>query len=135
MLALDGFEVERRTIHAIAQAGWAGPVVEDVTKMRAAGCAQSFGADHSVGTVDVGGDRVVGQRIEETRPSRAAVELGVAAEQFGIAHDAVVGAIVVTVPVLAGEGPFGGAALGHLELLRAEALAQSFFPGGGIGGQ
>ena len=133
--ALSGFEIERRAIHAIAEAGWSGTVVEHVTKMRTARRAQCFGADHAVGTVDLGGDRVVGHRIEEARPSRAAVELRVAAEELGVAHDAVVGAVVVAVPVLAGEGSFGGAALGHLELLGAQALAQGLFPGGGIGGE
>jgi hypothetical protein len=52
-----------------------------------------------------------------------------------IAHDAVIGAVVVAVPVLAGEGALGGAALGDLELFGAETLTQGLFALCGIGGQ
>lgn len=103
--------------------------------MCAARRAQCLGADHAVGGIDLGGHGVVRHRIEETRPARAALELGVRTEQLGIADDAVVGAVVMTVPVLASEGALGGTALGDLELLGAEALSEDFFPGGGIGRQ
>ena len=52
-----------------------------------------------------------------------------------VAHHAAVDAVVVAVPVGAGEGPLGAGLLGDLVLQRAEAPAQLRVALGGIGGQ
>ncbi|KAG1648565.1 hypothetical protein GQR58_029736 [Nymphon striatum] len=52
------------------------------------------------------------------------VVLGFAGEERGFAHDALVGAVVLGIPVLAGEGPFGACVLRDLELLLGETSSQ-----------
>ena len=60
--------------------------------------------------------------LEEARPAGARLELRVGREQRRVATDAHVGAVVVAVPVLAGEGPLGAGLAGDLELGRGQAL-------------
>ena len=60
--------------------------------------------------------------LEEARPAGARLELRVGREQRRVAADAHVGAVVVAVPVLAGEGPLGAGLAGDLELGRGQAL-------------
>src|SRR5262249_54490053 len=71
--------------------------------------------------------------LEEARPAGARVVLGVGREQGLVAHDAVVGAVVVAVPVHAGERGLGGRVLRDLVLLRREAVPQLVLSGGGGG--
>ena len=59
-------------------------------------------------------------RLEEARPAAVGVELGLGVEQLGAAHDAVVGAGLVGVPVLAGERPLGAGLLRDVELHRSQ---------------
>src|SRR6202158_2739498 len=49
--ALFRLQLQRRRIDAVAQAGGAGAVVEDVAEMAVALRAQNFGADHAVARV------------------------------------------------------------------------------------
>ena len=54
---------------------------------------------------------------EKLGQPQAGIELGVGSEQRRAAADAVVGARLVVVPVLAGEGAFGGFLAGDFVLL------------------
>src|SRR5205085_9595111 len=73
-------EPKRQPVHAIAQAGRLWPVREDMAEMAAAAAAQDFGPLHEQSSIRPGDDRAR-QWPEETRPARAAVELGRGAEQ------------------------------------------------------
>lgn len=86
--------------------------------------ALDLDAAHAVGGVFDHFEIVVVDRGVEARPSGARFEFRSGAEQFGIAADAVVRAVVVEVPVLAGERRFRAALAGDLILLRCEL----FFP-------
>ena len=120
----SALEAERRGVHAVAVAGGLRAVGEDVAEVGATGRAADLGADHEVRAVldelDLG--RVDG--LPEARPPAAGVELHLGAEQRRVAHDAVVGAGVLGVPVLAAEGPLGARVLGDLVLQRGEPLLQ-----------
>src|ERR1700761_2085793 len=80
-LGLFRLQLQRRRIDAVAQAGRAGAVVEDVAEMAAALRAQHFGPDHAVADVTLLVDMALGGRRGEARPAAAGIELGVGFEQ------------------------------------------------------
>src|SRR4249919_4334145 len=133
-------EAQGDGIHAIAQTGRRRTIVEDVTKVRIAATAGNRRAFHADQIV-TGGDFVyLGDRLPETRPAGAGVELGRGIEQRGVAADAAIDAAIVQVPVFAGERALGagfagdvirarrqlfspfGFALGHFQRLFAAQL-------------
>src|SRR6202048_771070 len=73
-------EHQRKTVHAVAQAGRLRAVVEDVAEMAAAATAVNFGAQHAEGAVLGLADGVL-ERLIKTRPAGAALEFGVGREQ------------------------------------------------------
>ncbi len=111
------FQLQRRRVHAVSEAGRVGSVGEDVAEVGAALSAAGLGPDHAV--TGVGGflHRLLTERLEEARPARPGLELRLRGEQGLTADDAYVGAVVVAVPILAGEGSFGAGLLGDLVLL------------------
>src|SRR5271169_3763601 len=66
-------EHQGKAVHAVAQAGRFGPIVEDVTEMAAAAAAMNLGAQHAEGAVLGCADGVL-QRLVKTRPAGAALE-------------------------------------------------------------
>src|SRR5437764_7325744 len=86
---LAGLECERDAIHAVAQPGRLGPVLEDMPEMPAAASAMHLGAAHEKAAVGLGLDPVFEGR-PEARPSRAAVEFGSGVEQRLAAGGAVI---------------------------------------------
>src|ERR1700722_6406066 len=75
---------QRKTVHAVAQAGRLRPVVEDVAEMAAAAAAVNFGAQHPEGAVLSLADGVL-QRLIEARPAGAALEFRLRGEQRQVA--------------------------------------------------
>src|SRR3954447_26720459 len=73
-------EIQRDTIDAIPQARWRRTVFEDVAKVSAASAAVHFGALHEEAGVG-GRAHCAWNRLEETRPSRAALEFRSGLEQ------------------------------------------------------
>src|SRR5580693_5967838 len=73
-------EHQRKTVHAVAQAGRLRAIVEDVAEMAAAATAVNFGAQHAEGAVLGLADGVL-ERLIKTRPAGAALEFGVGREQ------------------------------------------------------
>src|ERR1700686_5785476 len=71
---------QRKTVHAVAQAGRLRPVVEDVTEMAAATAAVNFGARHPEGPVFGLADGVL-ERLVKTWPAGAAFEFRLRGEQ------------------------------------------------------
>src|SRR5712672_3213173 len=72
-------EDQRKSVHAVAQAGRLRPVVEDVTEMAAAAAAVNFGAQHPKGAVLGLADGVL-ERLIEARPAGAAFEFRLGGE-------------------------------------------------------
>src|SRR6185369_303283 len=67
------FEFQGNAIHAIAQAGRLGSIIEDMTQVTAASPAMNRRPDHAVGCVFGRADGIV-QRRPEAWPAGAAVE-------------------------------------------------------------
>ena len=88
--------------------------------MRIAAVAVHLAADHAVARVGLASHVFFPRRLPEARPAAAGLELVLRAEQLGPAAYAAVLALVVVVPVLAGERALGAVLARHLELLRRE---------------
>src|ERR1700759_26022 len=85
---------QRKTVHAVAQAGRLRSVVENVAEMAAAAAAMDLGAQHAEGAVFRLADRIL-QRLVEAGPAGAAFELGVGGEQRQVAAGAGEGALAM----------------------------------------
>ena len=101
------FEIKRSGVDAIAEAGGAGAVGEDVAEVGVALGAAHFDAAHAVAGVFDGAQGGVRHRFEVTRPAAAGIELRGRVEQGRGAADAAVDAVLVVVPILAGKRPLG----------------------------
>src|SRR5262245_11131239 len=110
-----GLEGHRHTVHAIAQARRLWAVVENVAEMAAAAVAVHRGADHAEGPILLGTDRVV-ERLPKTRPTGAAVELGIGGIERQVAAGACEGALAMLFEQRAGEGPLRRRLPQHREL-------------------
>src|SRR5579859_7605658 len=94
-------EVERSRVHAIAQSGRAGSIGKDMAEVGIAAGAAYLDARHAITCVGMFGDVLAVGGGEETRPAGSGIKFSFRAEQERAAADAVVGAVVVLVPVLA----------------------------------
>ena len=83
-----GDKIQRRGIHAVAQAGRLRAVVKDVPQVRVASRAQHLGASHEKRAVGFGAHVLFGDRLIEAWPSGARLELGIRIEQRRGAADA-----------------------------------------------
>src|SRR5262245_17551607 len=93
-----------------------------MAQVRAAALAVHLGALHEVTVVVLGLDvlRIGGRR--EARPAAAGVELGLGIEEHVTAAHAAIRAILVVVPVAAGEGALGPLLARDPVLLRRQLL-------------
>src|SRR5271157_3784093 len=114
-LALD--EEQRRRIHAVAQAGRLGAIVEDVSQVRVTFCTQHLVAGHAKAAVRVLLYVLLRDRFPEARPAGAGIELGGGGEQGVLAAHATEDAFGMQVPVLAGERLLGTVLAGDVKLL------------------
>jgi hypothetical protein len=90
--------VHGNRVHAVAQPGGGGSVIEDVAQMSITQAARDCGADHHEASVD-GIDHVFRRNgLPEAGPSSAGIELGCGVEQGQGASDAAKKAAVVDVP-------------------------------------
>src|SRR3954447_18999654 len=96
--------------------------LEHVAEVGAAVGAAHLGANAPEGPVLDVLDPVLGERCEEGRPAAVGVELGVRAEQLGVAGPAAVDAFGLGVGVLAGERPLGAGLAQDGVLLPAQLL-------------
>src|SRR6185369_2988119 len=110
-------------IDAVAQAGRAGAVGEDVAEMAVAFRAQYLGADHAVADIALLVDMAVHGGRGEARPAAAGIELGIRFEQRLAAAGAGIGARAVLVLILAGKRPLGRLLAQHGILHRRQFLA------------
>src|SRR6516164_8902536 len=114
------FEFEGDGINALAQAGGIGPVVENMSEMRATTAARDFGAEHTVRTVFGLFDGFPSSRIGETRPAASGMKLGVGTKENISAAHALVGAGGFGRFVLAGEGWLCAFLAGDIIFIRSE---------------
>ena len=71
--ALGRSERQRNAVQAMALSGWAGAIVEDVPQVSIATRAMHFGSGIDEIVVDGGPNSILGNRLIETRPTRAAI--------------------------------------------------------------
>src|SRR4051812_22015612 len=110
---------QRKTVHAVAQAGRLRPIIEEVTEMAAAAAAVDFGTQHPKGAVFGLAERVL-ERLIKTRPAGAALEFGVGGEQRQVAAGAGEGALAGLPQQRARPPPPGPVLAQDLVLLRRE---------------
>ena len=89
-------------------------------QVRAARVAHDFIPHHPMAVVAMHVDRLRRHLLIEARPAAARIELCRRVEQQLAADDAVVLAVFLMVPILAGEGSFGPLLLGDMVLLGRE---------------
>src|SRR6185437_7014569 len=116
-------ELQGAGVPAIALPRRTRPVREDMAQMAATAPAPDLGADHPVAAVLEQLDVLGHRRLIEARPPRSRLELGVRAKQLRAAAGAAVGAVVLEVDVLPGEGALGGGVAQDLELIGAQSFA------------
>src|SRR5208282_716745 len=115
-------EVEGRRVHAVAQPGRPRTIRKHVPQMRIAAGTARLRSSHTItGVGDFLDVLAIGGGIE-TRPPGSRIKFRFRAKKQRATADAVVRAVVVLVPVLAGESGLGAAGAGHLILLRSELL-------------
>ena len=87
-------ELQRGSIHAIAQSSWLGTVIENMSEMPATTFAEHFRTRGKERVVFFSFDRVFRDRLVKTRPTRAGIKLRIRTEQFlsagGAFEDAVI---------------------------------------------
>ena len=92
-------EAERGGVHAVAEPGGFGAVVEEVSEVRVAFGAGDCGADHTKSRVADFGYVLFDDGSPVAGPSGARVEFGGGVEKGVVAADAAVNAFVVKIPV------------------------------------
>src|SRR5215470_7404042 len=120
----DRDEAKRRRVDAIAEAGGAGTVGEQVTQVRVAARGAHLDPSHTVGVVGVLGHVCRHDRLDEARPPGAGVELVGGGEQRLTRHYVHVDARLVVVPELVPERRLGGAALSDVVLFRSQSVLE-----------
>ena len=121
------YETQRGGVHAVAETGGLGAVVEDVAEVRVTFCARDGGADHTERNVANLSNIFPGDRLPEARPSGAGIEFGAGVEERIVAADAAVDAFVVEVPVLPGKGHLGVGAACDVECVFGKLFAPIVF--------
>src|SRR2546428_28645 len=96
-------EAQRRRVHAVAQAGGRGPVVEHVSEMRIGVGRADFGTHREERAIDPLVDVARFEGFREARPPGAGVELVERAEERLAGHDVHLNPRPGVVPVLAAE--------------------------------
>src|SRR5712672_1086793 len=118
----NGLECESGAVHAIAQAGRFGAVIEDVTQMAATAAAVNCGSHHAEARVPDRPDSPLDRR-PEAWPAGSAVEFRGRGKQVEVTSRAG----KVTSPLLvqqrAGEGALGPALAQHRKLVGRQELA------------
>src|SRR5690606_24988797 len=99
------FEVERRGVDAVAQAGWLRAVLEDVAQVGAAVGADDLGAPHEPAVVLFFANVLRLQRFPKAGPAAARIIFRTRAEQRFAATDAAINAFLFIVQILARKGP------------------------------
>src|ERR1017187_2429707 len=113
---------QRKAVHAVAQAGWLWPIVEDVTEMAAASAAMNFGPQHPKGAVFGLADGVL-ERLIKARPAGAALEFRLRGEQRQVATGAGEDALAMLLEQRARPRALGALLAQDLILLRRQLRA------------
>src|SRR5690242_15372675 len=100
------YKLQCSGVHAVAQAGRRGSIIEDVSEMGTAVPATSLCARHERTAVLVQREVVFIHRLKETRPAGSGVEFRCRIEQRLAAADAAIDAVGMVVPVFVIERRF-----------------------------
>src|SRR5947208_3370305 len=117
------YEFKRCRIHAVAQSGRLGTIIEHVPKMRTAPGARDLSAAAET-WMACRTDRVSSNWLPKTRPSSSRVIFCVRTEQWIAASGAKVNSLFMGVPVSVGERQFRSASSKYVIL----AARQDIFP-------
>src|SRR5919112_2570329 len=121
-------EVERCRVNAVALARRLGAVVEEVALVSATHGAMYLRALHKEdAAVLFSLDVTLVERLVETRPARARIELRLRAEERCSAAYATVDALVLRIPVIARKGPLGALLPGRPVRLGSQFSTPFFF--------
>src|ERR1700704_4321370 len=116
-------ERERGGVDAEAIAGRRRSVGEHVAEVATALAATDLDTGHEMAVVAMERDGVGHRRFRKAGPPTARFELGVGAEERGLTRRAPIDAVVMAIPILAGEGPLGARLAEHFELSRCQLAA------------
>src|SRR5258706_11549531 len=111
-----GLEIQRSRVETIAQARRLRPIGKDMPQMRVARRADDLGAAHPKRLIVFHAHVFRRHRLPERWPAGARLELGLGRKKRRAAADTTVRALVVMVPVLAGECALGSLSARHVEL-------------------
>ena len=132
-----GLEAQRGGVEAIAQAGRARAVLEDMAEMRIAAGADDLVSDHAMAAVGDGLNIFRGHGLEEAGPASPGIELRVGGKERQVAANAVINTILVVVVEEPAEGALRAFAARDAILLLGELLLpflvglDDFLHGGG----
>ncbi len=115
-------ELQRRRVHAVAEASGFGAVFKDVAQVAIAAGTEIFDTDHAECGIGNVFDIFTGDGGPETGPAGAGVELRFGVEENGIAANATVEAVGIILVEFAGEGAFSAVFAGDIEFDGREAL-------------
>src|SRR2546422_4435395 len=124
-LPARGYELERRRVQAVAQAGRRRAVGKHVTEVAVTPSAADLGTDHPGTRVADGSDVVGIERLEEAGPARTRLELRLRPEERQAAQPARVRARFFLVQQGAAEGPLGAVVQQDPTLLRGQRLGEA----------
>jgi hypothetical protein len=111
------FKGDAHRINAVAITGWGlWGILENVTKVRAAGSASNFSAHCSKTSIFQKLDRVLSLWFVETWPATVRLELGSASKKLCLATPTAEDSRAVLVQKLSGESSFGPRLAKHLVL-------------------
>lgn len=124
------YKGERCRIDAVSRPGWWRPVVEDVSEVRVAPCAQNLGPLHPITPVVCKTDIRRMNRRTVAWPSSSGIELIPGRKEVRSTTDTTVDTCIMEIVVGARERRFGPFQPGHAELLGRKPLLP-FFAGQG----
>src|SRR5581483_234678 len=119
-------QVQRRRIHAIAQASRRRAILEHVPKVGITSRATRFRTNHPVTAIGELRNRTWIDWLVEAWPASARIEFGIGVKQRLPATDTRVNTLLFGIPVFAGKRRLGSCVPGHVILLLGQLLLPVF---------
>ena len=104
----------------MAIAGRRRSIIEDMTEVRVAACAQNFDANHTVTSILMRLHILSRHRLEETWPTRSLLKFVGGREERKSAAYAAVNTLAMVIEQRSAKGCLGALAAGNLELLACQ---------------
>jgi hypothetical protein len=110
-------QFDRQTVDAIAQTGWLGPVVKNMSQMRSTRFAYYFRAQHTVRVIPYFLYHLVIRRRKEAGPTTTCIKFAVRKKQSLTTASTAVNTLLSTVPVFTAKRPLGALFATHMKFL------------------